>query len=130
VYRSSDAKTGQYALELKTYLGEQNNLPRAQPSCLTSGYWDDNCGCIRGGLPYTFTKDTLAFWYKYTPQSNDQAQVYLDFQKNNTSIGSFFSNLNVLHPTRVIDVSLLTKGIYFIKIDNAKLLNLYPDLII
>lgn len=94
ILRSTDAKTGQYAVELKTYVGEQNNLPNVQPGYLSSGYWDNNCGCIKGGQPYTLTKDTLAFWYKYIPQSNDQAQVYLDFQKNNASLGNFLINLN------------------------------------
>ncbi len=92
--RSTDAKTGQYALQLTTFLGEENNLSRAEPGYLTAGYWDNNCNCMRGGLPYTLTKDTLAFWYKYNPQNNDQAQVYLDFQKNNSNIGGSFINLN------------------------------------
>jgi len=94
IERSEEAKTGQYALKLTTYQGEENNQSRAQPGYLTSGYWDSNCNCQQGGNPYTSTKDTLAFWYKYAPQGNDQAQVYLDFQRNNSQIGGSYINLN------------------------------------
>jgi len=92
--RSTDAKTGQYALQLTTFLGEENDLPRAEPGYLTTGYWDKNCNCMQGGLPYSLTKDTLAFWYKYTPQGNGQAQVYLEFLQNGNHVGGAFQNLN------------------------------------
>jgi hypothetical protein len=94
IERSTEAKTGQYALKLTTYLGEENNQTRAQPGYLTSGYWDSNCSCQQGGNPYTLTKDTLAFWYKYAPQGNDQAQVYLEFRQNGNQIGGQLLNLN------------------------------------
>ena len=93
--RTSEAKTGQYALKLTTYLGEENNQQRAQAGYLTSGYWDDICGCVQGGSPYTLTKDTLAFWYKYAPVNGDVAQVYLDFKKNNVSCGGINLDLSV-----------------------------------
>ncbi len=92
--RSSDFKTGQYAVKLTTYSYQENNQPVARPGYLTSGYWDDICGCVQGGNPYTLLKDTLAFWYKYTPVGSDVAQVYLDFKKNGTSCGGINTNLN------------------------------------
>jgi hypothetical protein len=94
IERSTEAKAGQYALKLTTYQGEENNQTRAQPGYLTSGYWDSNCSCQQGGNPYTLTKDTLAFWYKYAPQGNDQAQVYLEFRQNGNQIGGQLLNLN------------------------------------
>ena len=54
----------------------------ARPGYLSSGYWDDNCGCLTGGYPFSNMKDTLAFWYKYSPQNGDKAQVSLSFKKN------------------------------------------------
>lgn len=92
--RTNDAKQGEYALQLTTYLGEDNNVPKARPGYLTSGYWDNNCGCLKGGNSYTLTKDTLAFWYKYAPQSTDLAQVSLQFLQNGNQIGGQHLNLN------------------------------------
>ncbi|HEY5589641.1 MAG TPA: T9SS type A sorting domain-containing protein [Paludibacter sp.] len=84
--RTTDAKTGQYALELTTYLGEENGTPRAQPGNATTGYYDNTCSCTKGGKPYSQQIDTLAFWYKYSPTSNDNAQISLDFRKNGLHI--------------------------------------------
>jgi hypothetical protein len=104
LYKSSDAKTGQYALKLITYLGEENNVPRAQPGNLTSGYRDNTCDCIKGGLPYTKTKDTLAFWYKYSPQGNDFAQVSIHFMKNGSQIHGEHKTLNASQNYQYIEV--------------------------
>lgn len=92
--RTTDAKHGSYALQLRTYAGEDNNVARARQAYLTSGYWDDVCGCIKGGYPYSLTKDTLAFWYKYAPQSTDMAEVSIQFLKNGTQVGGEHINLN------------------------------------
>jgi len=102
--RSTDAKTGQYALQLTTYLGEQDNLPSVQSGFLTSGYWDNSCSCIQGGMPYTLTKDTLAFWYKYAPQGNDQAQIYLHFLQNRLQIGGKLQNLNATSTYQYVEI--------------------------
>lgn len=92
--RTTEAKTGQYALKMTTYLSkDNNNVSKAQTAYLSSGYWDDVCGCVQGGSTYTLTKDTLAFWYKYAPINGDVAQVYLDFKKNGTGCGGGNVNL-------------------------------------
>ena len=80
--RTSDAQKGEYALKLTTYEGEENGQATARPGYLSSGYWDDNCGCLKGGYPFSNMKDTLALWYKYSPQNGDKAQVSLSFKKN------------------------------------------------
>jgi len=92
VNKTADAKTGQYALELTTYLGDENGIPRAQPGYATTGYWDNNCNCQKGGKPYKNTVDTLSFWYKYSPTTNDSATVSLMFKKN----GNPFSSENII----------------------------------
>ena len=81
INRTTDAKQGQYALELTTYLGEENGTPRAQPGYSSTGYWDKNCSCQKGGVPFNHTVDTLAFWYKYAPTLNDSAIISLEFRK-------------------------------------------------
>jgi hypothetical protein len=104
IERSTEAKTGQYALKLTTYLGEENNVPRAMPGYLTSGYWDSNCICIQGGNPYTLTKDTLAFWYKYAPQGNDWATVSIQFIKNGSQIHGEHKTLSASQNYQYIEV--------------------------
>src|ERR1035437_8166838 len=53
--RTTDAKAGLYAIELKTFLGNNNsNHPVAQPAQITTGYFPNNCnsGCQEtGGFP-------------------------------------------------------------------------------
>jgi len=92
--RSVDMKKGQYALELTSYLGDQDNQPRNQPGFLSNGYWDNTCGCMKGGIPFVNKIDTLSFWYKYNPVSGDQAQVNIGFRKNGTQFDGRSINLN------------------------------------
>jgi hypothetical protein len=94
--RTSDSKTGQYAVKLTTYLDPKSNPPSASPGYLSSGYWDNTCNCINGGSPYTLIKDTLAFWYKYAPVAGDAAQVFLEFKKNGTTCGG---NNTIIEPS-------------------------------
>ncbi|MDO9257255.1 MAG: T9SS type A sorting domain-containing protein [Bacteroidales bacterium] len=87
--RTVDAVKGEYAIEVKTFLGENDGRPVARGEQASTGYYPDNCdgNCIQqGGHPYTNMKDTLAFWYKYTPSSSVKAEVYLNFKKNGNSI--------------------------------------------
>jgi len=86
VFKTTDAKAGQAALQLTTTLGEQNGNPRAQPGYVSTGYYDSGCNCQKGGKAYSFQKDTLAFWYKYAPVSTDNAEVSLSFSKNGANI--------------------------------------------
>ena len=85
--RTTDAVLGNYALELTTVLGSQNNHPSAQPGWISTGFYPRNCNnCSeQGGLPFTNQIDTLAFYYKYTPVTNDTAMVGINFKKNGTS---------------------------------------------
>ena len=86
--RTTDAKAGLYAIELKTFLGNNyNNNLTAQPARISTGYLPNNCNsnCQEmGGFPFSNQIDTLAFWYKYAPSGNDSAQIILNFKKNGT----------------------------------------------
>lgn len=91
ISRTTDAHTGTYAIELKTYLGDSNNHPAARPGRISTGYYLDNCNsnCVeQGGQPFSSIKDTLTFYYKYTPSGADSAMINLSFKKN----GTFFAN--------------------------------------
>lgn len=88
VNRTTDAKTGSYAIELQTYLGDYNNKPVAQAGSISTGYYPEDCNnCTQqGGYPFSNKVDTLAFWYKYVPSGNDSAVAFLHFKKNGTGI--------------------------------------------
>jgi hypothetical protein len=86
VYKSIDAEAGSYALELKTYQQNGNSGNHAQPGQISNGYYDNSCSCEKGGIPFANQKDTLAFYYKYTPAANDSAYVYLSLKKNGSNI--------------------------------------------
>lgn len=85
--RTMDKFKGEYALELKAYLGDNNGSPAARGEQASTGYYPDNCdgNCYElGGQKFTNKKDTLAFWYKYAPSANVKAQVNMNFKKNGT----------------------------------------------
>lgn len=92
VTQTSDAVAGNYAVELETYLGDHNGVPRANAAQIGTGYWDNSCSCEKGGLPFTNQVDTLAFYYKYIPADpNDSAFVYANFKSG----GSIFSSMGI-----------------------------------
>ena len=90
VNRTTDAAKGDYAIELKTYMGtDQNNKSIARAAQIATGYYPRNCkdNCNQlGGFKFINKIDTLAFWYKYAPMAKDSALVYLNFKKNGTTI--------------------------------------------
>lgn len=97
VSQTADAHEGVYAVELKTFLGNQNGQSAAQTSAISTGYFSRNCSgsCTEhGGLPYTATKDTLAFWYKYAPSGGDHAVVNVVFKKSGSQIAGSSVNLD------------------------------------
>ena len=84
--RTSDAYSGDYAVELTTYLGDHDQTPAARQARVATGYYPNNCSnnCYQiGGFPFTNQKDALVFYYKYFPKLNDMASVTLSFKKNN-----------------------------------------------
>lgn len=93
VTQSTDFYAGSYAMELETTSNTEDGL---EPGQASTGYYSQHCNsnCTPFGEPYTPTgsgKDTLYFYYKYVPQPNDTATVYLNFIKNGD--GVFGSNI-------------------------------------
>ncbi|MGE0078710.1 MAG: two-component regulator propeller domain-containing protein [Bacteroidales bacterium] len=87
VYKTTDKVSGDYAVELVTYLGDKDGHPIARAGVIRTGYYPRNCedDCNEmGGYPYSIQKDTLTFYYKYSPESNDSANVSLSFKKSGT----------------------------------------------
>lgn len=86
--RTTDAYAGTYAMELQTYLGDNNGTPIAQSGQVGTGNCTGNgpsCTWV-GGYPFASQVDTLAFYYKYAPSGNDTAQVYLMFKYNGNMV--------------------------------------------
>jgi hypothetical protein len=81
--RTTDAYSGTYAMEIQTYLGDNNGSPVAQAGEIATGYCVGNSSCTwMGGYPFSNQVDTLTFYYKYAPSGNDTAQVLLMFKHN------------------------------------------------
>ncbi len=87
VNMTADVAAGDYAIELTTYLGENNGNPKARAGEISNGYWDNSCGCNNGGYPFSNQIDTLVFYYKYAPSGNDSAVINLNFKNNGSDIG-------------------------------------------
>ncbi len=81
--RTTDAHSGTYALELKTYLSEDNFV---NSEMATNGQIPPNSGPA-GGQPYSQMTDTLYGWYKYTPAGTDNATVWVNLEQNGNSVG-------------------------------------------
>lgn len=83
-YRTTDAYSGTYALELQTQVPSFGG-GGASAAFATTGRYTNN-GPPRGGLPYNKQIDTLVFFYKYLPADpNDSAHVDLMFTLNGVS---------------------------------------------
>lgn len=94
--KSTDAAGGNFALELTTYLGNQNNQPIARSGRASTGYYPNNCngGCYQqGGYPFSNQIDTLVFSYKYLPSGIDTASIHLSFKNNHVYIDGMGMNL-------------------------------------
>jgi hypothetical protein len=83
--QSADSYTGVYAMETMTFL-ENNGIPQANSSGVSTGYWDNACSCRKGGYPFTNTIDTLAFYYKYVPTITDSVQVSVILKQMGSTI--------------------------------------------
>ncbi|MDP1726805.1 MAG: T9SS type A sorting domain-containing protein [Bacteroidota bacterium] len=95
VSRTADAYAGNYAIELKTFLGENKGQgAEARSGQISTGYWSEACNCMRGGTPFNTQYDTVVFWYKYAPASTDTAEIYLEFTKNGMQVGGAGIRLN------------------------------------
>ena len=84
--KTNDAAVGTLALELHTYLQDEDGRLRARPAEISTGYYNDNRDRWEGGSPFTNATDTLVFYYKYAPaQPSDSAQVSTQFKMNGES---------------------------------------------
>lgn len=94
VSKTTDASAGAFALNLRTYAGDNNNVPQARAGFISNGFYDQLCNCMKGGNPFTNKIDTLVFSYKYTPVNpNDSAFINLGFKQTGVYIYGLEKNL-------------------------------------
>lgn len=94
ILRTNDVVAGNFAIELKTFLGNNNNNQAAQAAQISTGYYDNSCHCMKGGYAFTNQIDTLAFYYKYAPANiSDSACVSVSFIKYGSYIWGSGINL-------------------------------------
>lgn len=88
VTRTTDAQSGNFALELTTAMTNG----QLQVGSASTGYYPNNCSnnCYQqGGFAYTGTMDTLEFAYKYSPSKGDTASVSASFMKDGQMMSGF-----------------------------------------
>lgn len=94
IFRTSDAYIGNYAMELRTFKGDDNGTPISVPGKMENGTWKKNCSCYDIGYAFNNPIDTLTFYYKYQPVlPTDSAGVNLIFRKNGTDLFSITQKL-------------------------------------
>ncbi|HEY4797594.1 MAG TPA: T9SS type A sorting domain-containing protein, partial [Bacteroidia bacterium] len=111
VSQTPTAYKGNYAIELKTFLGNNNGKPAAQRGAIGTGYYPQNCSgsCpLYGGYPFANQIDTLEFWYKYTPMNGDSAWVGINFKKNFGNFNSLSKYLTASSSFQKIDIPFNT----------------------
>lgn len=86
--RTTDAYVGNYALELRTYEGRNdNNQPEAQNGWIQFGQYMNGNNFL-GGFPFNQAHDKLIFNYKYAPHNpNDKANIYIMVKRNGSWVG-------------------------------------------
>jgi hypothetical protein len=77
--KTTDKYKGNYAIKLESYLSEDGSFTKVQESRISTGYYTPTS--MEGGFPFSNTKDTLVFWYKYTTPSSSKASVTLTYKK-------------------------------------------------
>jgi hypothetical protein len=114
VSKTTDAHTGNFALELQTTLGDRNGVPWPNVGMAGTGFYPNNCSGIcteQGGYPFTNTVDTLAFWYKYTPSvANDSAEVYGSFKNNGSNIWGVSKRLGSSSIYKYVEMPISVMG--------------------
>ena len=95
--KTTDAKLGNAAIELVSFVGDRKNIPATNSGQISTGWYPRNCSgsCLQqGGYPFANQMDTLAFWYKYSPVGVTNGKVNMIFKKNGNQFGNTTASLN------------------------------------
>jgi len=93
-FRTTDAHSGNYALELQTNAATFGG-GGVRPGRATTGIPTRHSG-PKGGYPYAQQVDTFVFWYKYLPANfTDSIRVSISFSRLGVGIGGFDKRLGL-----------------------------------
>jgi len=85
--KTDDKQSGNFALELHTYLGENDGKPQARPAMVVNGTYNEQTNNFEGGVPYNMSNGVLSFYYKYAPVvPKDSAYVWLSIRRGGQNI--------------------------------------------
>jgi PKD repeat protein len=102
-YRTSDAYSGSYAIEMQTGTQPFGGGGGVQGGEANTGRHSNNGP--RGGYPYNKTADTLVFYYKYFPADvSDSAELYVEAYNSGVQI-----NNNIGHASRLAPAFVYTR---------------------
>jgi hypothetical protein len=88
VVKTTDAYTGNFAVELNTFIDSRGDTSWSQ---VTNGIFGENQ--MEGGVPFSGNPTSVEFYYKYTPVGNDTAYFNIEFKK--TGLPSQWGGTNV-----------------------------------
>jgi len=87
--RTMDAYSGNYALELSTYTGQDEyGNPVAQSAWVQTGEWANGGMTFHHGFPVSIKQDAVVFYYKYAPSViTDSATFNIMLKKGDMMVG-------------------------------------------
>jgi len=88
VIKTTDAHTGNFAVELNTFIDSRGDTSWSQ---VTNGIFGE--GQMEGGVPFSGNPTAVEFYYKYAPAGNDTANFNIKFMK--TGFPSQWAGTNV-----------------------------------
>ena len=107
VSRTTDAKSGMFALELITMEDENNGNFTLSPGYISNGTWNNFTQNWEGGFPCEIQRDTFMFWYKYLPANpDDRARVNIECKKNGVIIGGHGVSLHASSEYTLVEIPI------------------------
>ncbi|WP_243347800.1 T9SS type A sorting domain-containing protein [Parabacteroides sp. FAFU027] len=116
VERTMDAYSGNYALELNTYQGQdENGTPYAQNGWVQIGEWNNGRTTFRHGFPVNIKQDAVVFYYKYFPATlTDSATFTIMLKKGDMMVGGNGVLLESSAIYKRVEVPVMTPGDSFV----------------
>lgn len=103
--------SGDFALELQSFLDEEDGVQQAEHRKAILGYWNEEIDEYSGGLPLSGSEDTLSFYYSYQPGvPGDSCLVSLRFYQGMEMVNYLQSPLLPSQEYRLMRIPLLLHG--------------------
>jgi len=111
--------SGDYALELRSFLDVEEGITRTEHQRAHLGYWNDDIGDFSGRMPLSGSEDTLAFYYSYQPGiPGDSSQVNIRLYKGPDMVNFLYQPLIPTQGYQLIQIPLHLHDPYAPKADS------------